>query len=99
GVAKEIVGTPSFIAPESLANGALDARTDLFALGALAYWALTQRHAYPARTVSELQAAWEIPVVPPSQHVPELPREIDELLLALLERQPVARPASAAHVI
>ncbi len=99
GVAKEIVGTPSFIAPESLASGVLDARTDLFALGALAYWALTQHHAYPARTVADLQAAWEVPVVPPSRHVPELPREIDELLLALLEREQVARPASAAHVI
>jgi hypothetical protein len=99
GVAKEIVGTPSFIAPESMAGEPLDARTDLFALGGVAYWALTRRHAYPARSIGELMDVWEIPVGAPSQHVAELPREIDELVLSLLERDPVARPASAAHLI
>jgi tetratricopeptide (TPR) repeat protein len=99
GVAKEVVGTPSFIAPECMAGGALDARTDLFALGGLIYWALTRRHAYPARTIGDLMDAWEIPVAAPSQHVKELPKEVDELVLSLLERDPVARPESAAHVI
>jgi hypothetical protein len=99
GVAKEVVGTPSFIAPECLVGGQLGAFTDLFALGALAYWVLTRRHAYPARSIGELIEAWEIPVVPPSEHLPELPKEIDELVLSLLERDPAARPASAAHVI
>jgi serine/threonine protein kinase/tetratricopeptide (TPR) repeat protein len=99
GVAKEIVGTPSFIAPECLSGEALDARTDLFSLGGVAYWALTRRHAYPARSIGELMDVWDIPVNPPSQQVPGLPREIDEIVLSLLERDPVARPASAAHVI
>lgn len=43
GVAKEVVGTPAFIAPELLSGEPLDGRTDLFALGALAYWALSVR--------------------------------------------------------
>jgi tetratricopeptide (TPR) repeat protein len=99
GVAKEVVGTPSFIAPECLVGGKLDARTDLFALGGLAYWVLTRRHAYPARSIGDLMEAWELPVVPPSEHVPALPKEVDELVLSLLERDPAARPESAAHVI
>jgi tetratricopeptide (TPR) repeat protein len=99
GPAQEIVGTPSFIAPECLSGEPLDARTDLFSLGALAYWALTRRHAYPARGVGELLDAWQVPPGPPSHYVAELPREIDQLVLSLLEREPVARPASAAHVI
>jgi tRNA A-37 threonylcarbamoyl transferase component Bud32 len=99
GVAQEIVGTPAFVAPECLAGQPLDARTDLFSLGGLAYWALTRRHAYPARSMGELMDAWDIPVAPPSQYAEELPRALDQLVLALLERDPVVRPASAAHVI
>jgi tetratricopeptide (TPR) repeat protein/ABC-type transporter Mla MlaB component len=99
GVAQEIVGTPAFVAPECLAGQPLDARTDLFSLGGLAYWALTRRHAYPARSMGELMDAWEIPPAPPSQYLAELPRALDQLVLSLLERDPVARPATAAHVI
>lgn len=99
GRAKEIVGTPSFIAPECLSGEPLDQRADLFALGGLAYWALTRRHAYPARSVAELLETWEIPPAAPSAHAPEVPKELDELVLSLLEREPVARPPTAAHVI
>ncbi len=99
GQAKEVVGTPAFIAPESLLGGALDARTDLFALGALGYWALTRHLAYPARGMDELRQLWAVPCSKPSLHRPELPVELDELLLSLLEREPVARPESAAYVI
>ena len=49
GVAKDIVGTPPFVAPEVLQMQALDARADLYSLGALGYCMLTGRHAYPAR--------------------------------------------------
>ena len=41
GVAKDVVGTPPFIAPEALQLQALDARADLFSLGALGYYLLT----------------------------------------------------------
>jgi hypothetical protein len=99
GRAREIVGTPSFIAPECLSGEPLDQRADLFALGGLAYWALTRRHAYPARSVAELIETWEIPPAAPSTHMAEVPKELDELVLSLLERDPVGRPPTAAHVI
>jgi hypothetical protein len=99
GRAKEIVGTPAFIAPECLSGEPLDQRVDLFALGGLAYWALTGRHAYPARSIAELMETWEIPAGPPSGYAPEVPKELDELVLSLLELDPVARPPTAAHVI
>ncbi len=99
GVAPDLVGTPSFVAPECLAGGALDQRTDLYALGALAYWALTGKVAVRARSLEELPVAWSLPIEPPSSHAPELPKPLEQLVMSLLHREPLARPASAAEVM
>jgi hypothetical protein len=99
GVPKEIVGTAALMAPECLQRAPLDARTDLYALGALGYWCLTGRHAVPATGVAELLEALQRPVVPPSDHAQDVPPALDELLLALLNHEPMARPASAAELM
>src|SRR5215813_3241303 len=52
GVTRRVLGTPPFIAPEMIQMQALDGRADLYGLGALGYWLLTGRHAYPARTIA-----------------------------------------------
>ncbi|HET8938807.1 MAG TPA: AAA family ATPase [Polyangiales bacterium] len=99
GVTSRLVGTPPLVAPEALHGTALDQRTDLFALGALAYWLLTGRHAYPARHLSELDDLWKKALVPPSAFSSSVPAEVDVLVLALLRLEPLARPSSAAEVI
>jgi serine/threonine protein kinase len=66
GPATEVVGTPAFIAPETLQGRALDQRTDLFALGALGYWLLTSTHAFRASQLAELPRAWAKPPAAPS---------------------------------
>lgn len=99
GSAKDVVGTPSCMAPEALNAMPLDQRTDLFALGAVAYVALTGRAAYPARRLSELRSVWAFPPDPPSKWVPGIPPELDLLVLSLLNLDPLARPANAAEVI
>jgi tRNA A-37 threonylcarbamoyl transferase component Bud32/tetratricopeptide (TPR) repeat protein len=95
----EIVGTPVFVAPECLLGAPLDQRTDLYALGALAYWTFTRHTHLRARALEDLPDAWNEPVAPPSTHVLGLPRELDDLVLSLLRHDPVARPATAADVI
>ncbi len=99
GPCKQIVGTPPFIAPEVVYAQYADARTDLFALGATAYYALTGRHAYPARKLSELQDVWRSKPTPPSMLVVEIPRALDDLVMALLQQDAIARPTSAAEVM
>ncbi len=100
GAYKNTVGTPFFIAPESLNGQVMDARTDLFALGAAAYYALTGRHAYPgARTFGTLREAWRSPPSPPSRYVPEIPKELDQLVLSLIHLDIMGRPTSAAEVM
>ncbi len=99
GLPEDIVGTPHCMAPEVLHKMPLDQRTDLYALGAVAYWALTGRPAYPARRLQDLSVVWETPPLPPSSLVPEIPRELEALVVSLLSLDPLGRPPSAAAVI
>jgi hypothetical protein len=99
GFAEAIVGTAPGIPPEALDGSPLDQRADLYALGALAYWTLTGKYAYPARQITQLYEAWNQPPPPPSTLAPDVPHELDELVLSLLSLDPVTRPGSAAEVI
>ncbi len=98
GVALEVVGTPPFVSPESLVGQPLDARSDLFSLGALAYRLLTGRHAFPATSFSDLYGLWSRRLEAPSTYVSEIPRALDDLVLTLLSLNPLARAGSAAEV-
>ena len=99
GTCNTIVGTPPTIPPEALANAPLDQRADLYSLGALAFWMLTGRHAYPARRLEDLLDAWAKPAPRPSALVPGLPADLDGLVLSLMSADPLARPGTAAEVI
>ncbi len=99
GVSEDLVGTPPAIPPEALYGESMDQRADLFSLGALAYYVLTGRHAYPVRKVNQLAAAWRVSPAPPSHYAPEVSPELDQLVLSLLSMDPLARPSSAAEVI
>ena len=99
GIADDIIGTPLSMAPELLSAQPLDQRTDLYSLGAVAYWLLTGRHAYPARRMHDLLTVWETPPLPLSHFTPDIPRELEALVLSLLCLDPIGRPPSAAAVI
>jgi Protein kinase domain/AAA ATPase domain len=99
GPSKELVGTPVYCAPEVLNMQPLDARTDLYALGATLYFALTGHHAYPVREFSALPNAWRFGVARPSELVPGIPDALDTLVLDLLQLTPDNRPTCAAEVM
>jgi len=99
GHARQVIGTPPFVAPEVLAGHALDARTDLYSIGATLYFALTGAHAFPAKRLRDLQALWQAPPVAPSLRVPGIPAELDALVLSLLNVDPQARPRDASEVL
>src|SRR5262249_21503698 len=98
GVAPEVVGTPPFVPPESLDGRPLDARSDLFSLGALAYFLLTGQNAYPAARFSELRPRWQTMQDAPSNIVHGIPEALDALVLSLLNLNPLARPSAAPEV-
>lgn len=99
GASHQLVGTPPLIPPEAVERQVLDARSDLYAVGATLYFALTRRHAYPARTLAVLAQVWRQPPAPPSTLVAGIPPALDALVMSLLSHRVEARPASAAEVM
>lgn len=99
--ARVVTGTPLYMAPESITNpSGVDARSDLYALGAVGYFLLTGEPVFDGRTVVEVCGAHlHKPVVPPSKRVTtKIPEALEALILRCLAKKPGERPASADEV-
>ena len=94
-----IVGTPQFVAPEVVYRSVLDARTDLFSLGATLYYTLTGRVPYPVKTFQQLLDAWDVKPHAPSTLADGIPPALDTLVLSLIATEPASRPHSAFEVM
>jgi hypothetical protein len=93
-------GTPGFMPPEMALGKEVDARADIYAVGCVAYWLLTGRLVFEEETfIATILAHAQKPPIPPSKRTEiEIPPELDELVMACLEKQPAARPSSAAEI-
>jgi len=91
-------GTPAYMAPEQvMGDRPVDGRSDLYALGCVAYWLLTGHLVFQGRTpVEAMMMHVRDRPVPPSR-IAELPIpvEADQVVLACLEKDPDHRPATA----
>ena len=80
------VGTVLYMAPEQCQGGTLDQRTDLYALGATMYEALTGHPPHPGTNTAEiLLAKLTQPVPSVSTEIPDAPPTLDELFHKMLE--------------
>jgi serine/threonine protein kinase len=98
----KVVGTPAFMAPESLSgNGSVDHRADLYALGCVAYYLLTGEQVFEGRTPLQTLADHlnTVPAAPSTRTANAIPPWVDELVLACLAKDPADRPRSAAEVL
>jgi eukaryotic-like serine/threonine-protein kinase len=95
-----IVGTPAFMSPEQARGEGIDARSDLFSLGAVLYRLAAGHLPFEAPTtmgvLSELAVCNPRPL---REHNPGLPRSLEKLIMQLLAKDPEQRPASADAVI
>jgi serine/threonine-protein kinase len=88
-----LAGTPAYMSPEQAAGqGDLDGRSDLYSLGAVAYFLLTGQPPFVRNTaVQTLAAHLGEPVVAPDQHRPDVPADLQAVLLRCLEKVPARR--------
>jgi eukaryotic-like serine/threonine-protein kinase len=100
-MANAITGTPLYIAPETLiAPETVDARADLYALGAVGYWLLTGTHVFGGHSIVEVCAhhLHSVPESPSARLGAAVAADLEAVILACLAKQPEDRPASA-HVL
>ncbi len=96
----QVLGTPAYMAPEQAAGGVADARTDLFALGAVFYEMLTGRRPFEGDSPASFQAAvLTAEPRPPRELRPEIPRRLEQLVERCLQKDPAARYATAEELL
>jgi len=92
-------GTPQFAAREQLRGQPIDARADIYAVGATLYFLLTGRPPFDDRELMALltRIATEKPA-PPQQPGTAIPRGLSALVLTCLAKDPAGRPATYAEL-
>ena len=93
-------GTPAFMAPEIILGGEVDRRADVYALGCVAYYLLTGQLVFEADTsMKMLMQHVHAEPIPPSQRTElPIPKELDDLVLACLQKDPALRPQNASDL-
>jgi len=86
------VGTPEYMAPEQGMEKKMDSRVDIYSLGVVLYEAISGRKPYTAETpLAVLFKHANEPLPRPKSIVPELPLEVEQLLIKLLAKDPENR--------
>lgn len=94
-----LVGTPSYMPPEGIDNGEIDARSDLFGLGVMLYELLADRLPFEGRSVAAVLTAIAAGSPPPLRSVaPHVPADVCDLVMRLIARDKADRPADARGV-
>ena len=96
-----MVGTPIALAPEAITTpDEVDARTDLYAVGALAYFLLTGTDVFPARNVIEMCShhLFSTPEAPSTRRGAPIPADLEAVILRCLAKEPADRPQTAAEL-
>src|SRR4030095_3237088 len=96
----EFVGTPNFASPEQFGSGPVDARSDIYSLGATLWFALTGLAQHPASPIQEMRDRQTREDLPAEQLVArKVPAPVIKLLRRLLAVDPAQRPASPRELV
>jgi serine/threonine-protein kinase len=95
-----VLGTPAYMSPEQAAGeSAVDARGDIYSLGAVAFFALTGRPPFQGKTVGQILAAHRSEPPPPlGDFRPVVPADLAAVVACCLAKEPGDRFQSAADL-
>lgn len=95
-----LLGTIAYLAPELVTKGTADVRSDIYSAGIMMYEMLVGEQPYRGEepvNIAYRHANDNVP--PPSEKQPDLPRELDDLVIWSTERDPEDRPADAGAML
>jgi eukaryotic-like serine/threonine-protein kinase len=94
-----IVGSPPFMSPEQASGKPLDARSDIYSAGTLAFYLLTGQPPFPRDTAMQMLMAHAYETVPSLASLqPGIPHDLEEIVLRCLEKDPANRWPDAASL-
>ena len=94
-----LTGSPAFMSPEAAQGEEVTFASDVYGLGCVAYWLLTGRQVFEAPSAMKLLLQHiSAPPQPPSDFRPDLPDELEELVLRCLAKNPSDRPSDAIEL-
>lgn len=99
GAPESLVGTPAYMSPEQVESRAVDARSDIYSLGAVLYEMATGREPFQSESPTELlrQQLQDAPLAPREIN-PTLPERVQVAILKALAKNPAERFASAGEL-
>jgi eukaryotic-like serine/threonine-protein kinase len=97
----ELLGTPLYMAPEAIGSGPeIDARADIYSLGATAYYLLTGSDSYDGTSANEVMSQRiSGSFTPIDQHGVEIPERVKSLVQRCMSRDPAGRPPTARALL
>jgi DNA-binding NtrC family response regulator len=91
-----MAGTPAYMPPERIMSAPVDARSDLYSLGCVAYWMLTGQAVFKGEATAMLIDHVKTPPQPPSLAAGiKIPERLEQIVLACLAKKPEKRPQTA----
>ncbi len=100
GITKGISGTPRYMSPEQAKGEKIDSRSDIYSLGAIIYEMLTGQPLFKSDTVTEyLRKHIEEPPLNPSKINPQIPPQLEKIVIKCIEKDKSDRYQSAREIL
>jgi serine/threonine protein kinase len=94
-----VLGTAAYMSPEQAEGKPLDARSDIFSFGAVLYEMATGRRAFACESKAAIMAAvLNKEPSPPREKAPEVPAELERVIMRCLQKDPGKRQQHMADV-